>query len=133
MKNLTVTAAILINNNEILCMQRAKSKFAYISNKFEFPGGKVEEGESYETCLKREIKEEMNMDINVSPEDFFMTIDHEYPDFAITMHSYICKVDSRSFELKEHESFVWLKKDELMTLDWAPADIPIVEKLLEVL
>lgn len=130
MKHLTVTAAILINNNEILCMQRAKSKFAYISNKFEFPGGKLEAGESYEKCLAREIKEEMNMDIDVSPEDFFMTIDHEYPDFAITMHSYICEVESRDFELKEHEAFLWLKKEDLLTLDWAPADLPIVNKLM---
>jgi 8-oxo-dGTP diphosphatase len=131
MKHFIVTAAILTNNNEILCMQRSNSKYEYIAYKFEFPGGKVEDFETYEEALSRELKEEMDLDISVSKEQFYMTVTHEYLDFTITMHSYLCQVKTRKFELKEHESFVWLKREDLMKLDWAPADIPIVEKLME--
>lgn len=131
MKHYIVTAAILTNGNEILCMQRPKSKYDYISYKFEFPGGKVEVSETDEESLSRELKEEMDLDIQISKDQFYMTITHEYPDFAITMHSYLCPVKTKVFELKEHESFVWLTRKDLMTLDWAPADIPIVHKLME--
>jgi 8-oxo-dGTP diphosphatase len=131
MKHLIVTAAILIENGEILCMQRRESKYSYISYKYEFPGGKVEDGETFEQGLSRELKEEMNIDINIKPEHFFMTIEHEYPDFSITMHSYLCPVSNRSFTRKEHNDHVWLKPQELDTLDWAPADIPIMKKLME--
>ncbi len=130
MKHFTVTAAILTNKNEILCMQRSESKYDYISYKYEFPGGKVEQLETDEEGLSRELKEEMDLDIEILKEDFYMTITHEYPDFRITMHSYLCEVENREFELKEHEAFVWLKREDLLSLDWAPADIPIVEKLM---
>lgn len=131
MKCFEVTAAILINDNEILCMQRPYSKYEYIAYKFEFPGGKVESCETYEECLSRELKEEMNLDIKIEKDQFYMSVTHEYPDFKILMHSYLCEIRTRKFKLKEHESFVWLKRDHLMTLDWAPADIPIVHKLME--
>lgn len=131
MKHYTVTAAILTNDNQILCMQRNESKFDYISYKYEFPGGKVELNETFEDGLSRELSEEMNFFVQVEREHYFMTVDHTYPDFSITMHSYLCPVESRTFELKEHIDFVWLNKEELMTLDWAPADIPIVEKLMK--
>jgi 8-oxo-dGTP diphosphatase len=131
MKHLIVTAAILIENGEILCMQRSESKYSYISYKYEFPGGKVEDGETFEQGLSRELKEEMNIDVNIKPEHFFMTIEHDYPDFSITMHSYLCPVSNRSFTRKEHNDHVWLKPYELDTLDWAPADIPIMKKLME--
>lgn len=130
MKHYTVTAAILTNDNQILCMQRAKSKFDYISYKYEFPGGKVEVDEIEEKSLSRELKEEMGIEVEISKDMFFMTVDHTYPDFSITMHAYVCPLEARTFELKEHESYVWLNKEDLMTLDWAPADIPIVEKLM---
>jgi 8-oxo-dGTP diphosphatase len=131
MKHYTVTAAILVEAGEILCMQRGKSIYDYISYKFEFPGGKVENGETLEQGLMREINEEMGIDINITKDQFFLTIHHEYPDFSITMHSYICHVDSREFTLREHESFVWIKKHNLLQLDWAIADMPIVKKLME--
>ena len=130
MKHYTVTAAVLINNKQILCMQRSKSKFDYISYKYEFPGGKVEVDEVEEKSLSRELKEEMGLEVEISKDMFFMTVDHAYPDFSITMHAYVCPLETRTFELKEHESYVWLNKEDLMTLDWAPADIPIVEKLM---
>ena len=130
MKHLEVTAAIIVNNKEILCMQRKSSKYDYISYKFEFPGGKVEKGEGKEEALKREIYEELNMSVDVKPENHFLTIEHTYPDFMITMHSYICNVSSRELTRKEHASEVWLKVEDLGGLDWAAADLPIVRKLM---
>lgn len=131
MKHYEVTAAIIIEAGEILCMQRNKGKYDYVSFKFEFPGGKVEPGETLEHALSRELKEEMDITISVKPEQFFMSVQHQYPDFYITMHSYLCPIDNRTFTRKEHLSHVWLKPDQLNILDWAPADVPIVRKLME--
>jgi 8-oxo-dGTP diphosphatase len=131
MKHNMVTAAIIINNNEILCMQRNESKYDYISYKYEFPGGKIEKGESNVQALMRELVEEMDLHINISSDDLFLTIEHEYPDFSITMYSYICHVADRKFKRREHYSHVWLKANKLDTLDWAAADLPIVRKLME--
>lgn len=131
MKHYEVVAAIIINNNEILCMQRNKSKFNYTSYKYEFPGGKIEKGESHIEALKREIQEEMLLDINVTENDFFLTVEHKYPDFSIKMHSYICHVINREFVRKEHINHIWLNPKNLSELDWAAADIPIVKKLME--
>lgn len=113
-------------------MQRNLNKFDYISYKFEFPGGKVEQGESKSQALMRELKEEMDILTNITEDNYFMTVEHQYPDFFITMHSYICMVKSQHFVMKEHVSFKWLKKEELLSLDWAPADRPIVEKLMQI-
>lgn len=131
MKHFTVTAAILINNNEILCMQRGEGKYPYVSRKYEFPGGKVEQGESFGQALSRELQEEMDINLNIESDQFFMTIQHEYPDFSIEMHIFLCPVESREFTRREHINHVWLKPEELMSLDWAPADLPIVKKLME--
>lgn len=130
MKHYTVTAAILSNENQILCMQRNKGKFDYISYKYEFPGGKVEEGETFEAGLSRELTEEMGVDVSISPNNFYMTVEHEYPDFKITMHSYLIEVRNREFVMKEHLDAKWLDANELKTLDWAEADKPIVEALM---
>jgi 8-oxo-dGTP diphosphatase len=130
MINYEVTAAILINNNEILCMQRGVSKFPYISFKFEFPGGKIEEGETREESLRRELKEELSIDLEIEPQAYFLSLEHTYPDFMITMHSYLCYIPHREIIRNEHISEIWLKKEILNTLDWAAADIPIVEKLM---
>jgi 8-oxo-dGTP diphosphatase len=130
MKHYTVTAAILSNENQILCMQRNRGKFDYISYKYEFPGGKVEEGETFEAGLSRELTEEMGVDVAISPNNFYMTVEHEYPDFKITMHSYLIEVRNREFVMKEHLDAKWLDANELKTLDWAEADKPIVEALM---
>ena len=128
MKHIEVVAAIIIDNNKILCVQRNKNKYEYISYKFEFPGGKVESGETNEEALIREIKEELEMDIII--QKHFLTVDHEYPDFKLTMHSFICSCANRDLTLTEHIDFKWLSKDQLKSLDWAAADIPIVDKLI---
>lgn len=131
MKHYEVTAAIIINDNEILCMQRGISKHNYISYKFEFPGGKVEKGETKEESLQRELKEELSIAVEIKPKNYFCTVEHTYPDFMITMHSYLCYVSNRKINRNEHISDIWLKTEKLNTLDWAAADIPIVEKLME--
>lgn len=91
MKTLIVVAAIIIYKDKILCMQRQSGKYDYISNKYEFPGGKVEEKESHPMALMRELEEEMDLNVSISEEDYFMSVDHQYPDFHIIMHSYLCQ------------------------------------------
>lgn len=132
MKHFVVTAAILMNEQKILCMQRNQSKYEYVSFKYEFPGGKVEPGEDLEKGLMRELHEEMDIHVQISPDHFFMTVEYQYPDFAITMHSYLISVDARLFTRKEHVNHIWLKNTELLSLDWAPADLPIVHKLMNI-
>jgi len=131
MKNLNVVAAIIIHNGQILCMQRGQAKQDYISYKYEFPGGKIELGETRIEALMRELKEEMNIEVKIAEEDYFMTINHSYPDFELTMHSYICHVDTKEFVRKEHIDHQWVIPQELNTLEWVPADYPIVERLRE--
>ncbi len=130
MKQYQVVAAIIIHQNEILCMQRPESSYPYLSYKYEFPGGKIEAGETGEVALSRELQEEMALAVTVQPDDFFMTVAHQYPDFLIEMHSYIVPVESKDFERLEHHHHCWLPADRLNELDWAPADIPIMEKLM---
>lgn len=129
MKHHNISAAIIIVEKQILCLQRGESKYDYISKKYEFPGGKIEEGESTENAVIREINEELNLDIyDLS---YFTTLDHEYPDFKITMHAFLCKAkDFGKIKLTEHLTYQLLEKTELLNLDWAAADVPFVEKLM---
>ncbi len=127
MKTVEVVAAIVINDNQVLCAQRRVSKLHYISKKYEFPGGKVEIDESHEEALIREMKEELHM--NVSIESHYLTVEHTYPDFKIIMHSFICHSKTRTLVLTEHLEALWLDINELDSLDWAAADVPIVKKL----
>ncbi len=128
MKKIEVVAAIIIFNNLILCAQRDTNKLKYISNKFEFPGGKIEKGETKKEALKRELIEELNIEPNIN--DLYLTVVHQYPDFELTMHSFICEPISMNISLNEHISHQWLPKEKLSKLDWAAADLPIVEKLM---
>lgn len=130
MKKIEVVAGVIENNGEILCMKRAEGKHTYTSFKYEFPGGKIENGETNVEALKRELKEEMEMEVEVSDDDYLMTVDHEYPDFEIVMHAYKCKVKSREFVMNVHVDHKWLTKDKLEQLDWAAADIPIMKKIM---
>lgn len=127
MKTIEVVAAIIIYDNKILCVQRGQNKLTYISNKYEFPGGKIEPGETKQETIKREIFEELNVEIEVGEE--YLTVNHEYPDFFLIMHSFICECKNPIITLSEHIDFKWLNKSELENLDWAAADIPIMQKL----
>ena len=129
MKHYEVVAAVIEYEEKILCMQRGKAKFEYVSYKYEFPGGKVEVGEENYTALERELKEEMDMNVSISEDDYLLTVEHTYPDFAIKMHAYLCKVSNPDFVMKEHVDYKWLSVSELDNLDWAEADKPIVEFL----
>lgn len=128
MKKIEVVAGLIFFQDQVLCVQRPKNKLHYISEKFEFPGGKIEKGETQEEALHRELMEELNISTRIK--SHYLTIIHEYPDFELTMHSFKCEVDSKELILNEHIDQKWLKMSELTVLDWAEADIPIVAKLV---
>jgi len=127
MKEVHVTAAVIIQDNRILCVQRNENKYDYISKKWEFPGGKVEENEQLVETIKREIQEELNLIIGVK--SFLIQVNHQYPDFKLKMDTFICEIINGNLKLNEHIDYKWLTVEELSFLDWAAADLPIVEKL----
>ena len=131
MKHLEVVAAVLVNRGEVLCMQRGISRYDYVSEKYEFPGGKVETGESRPEALMRELREEMDLDLNISEADALTTVDYAYPDFRITLHCFLVFTDTRSFIRREHISHIWLPLERLHDLSWAPADEIVVDRLLD--
>ena len=128
MKHIEVVAAVIIVDNKILCVQRNKTRFEYTSYRYEFPGGKVEKHETNEQALRREIREELLMDITIQRP--FMTTQYVYPDFKLTLHSYICTCPTRELTLTEHIDAKWMNVDLIATLDWAEADIPVVDKIV---
>jgi 8-oxo-dGTP diphosphatase len=123
-----VVAAIIYYQNKILCFQKPKGKYKYISLKYEFPGGKVEQGESLVDALKREIKEELCADISIYNK--LITIEHSYPDFSIKMHCYKCEIDTLDVVLNEHIDLKILDPLELKKLNWVEADIEVVNLLI---
>ena len=128
MKHITVVAAVIEHNEKYLCVQRGINKYEYISKKWEFPGGKVEANESPENALIREIQEELHL--NIHSLQFLITVEHPYPDFHLTMHTYLCKTEQSVPKLTEHLAYRWLSMNELEEMDWAGADVPIVEALI---
>lgn len=129
-KHIKVVAAVLKNENTFLAVQRGFSKLDYISHKWEFPGGKVEAGETLVEAITRELNEELK--ITVTNPKFLLTIEYSYPDFDIKMHCFVIELPNRTIELTEHIDALWLSKEELRTVDWASADIPAVEKILTI-
>ena len=127
MKKVDVVAAVIQKDNKIFYAQRNLVKS--MGGKREFPGGKIELGETKEEALVREIKEELDSDIVV--DKYLITVEHDYPTFHITMHAYLCRLVKGELTLKEHNDSVWLSKGELLNLDWADADMPIVENVLK--
>ncbi len=128
MKIIEVVAGVLKFENNFLCVQRGPSKYEYINHKFEFPGGKIEENETHETALKRELYEELNIE-SIQILNKITTVEHEYPDFKLIMHAYFCIPESNQITLREHIDYKWLNVSEMDTLDWAAADIPILKEL----
>ena len=127
MKSIEVVAAIIYDSDgRIFASQRG---YGDMKDGWEFPGGKVEAGELPENALKREILEEL--DTNIVVEKLLTTVEHDYPKFHLTMHCYICSVESGQLTLKEHEAARWLKKSELYSVDWLPADKAVVDLLIQ--
>ncbi|CAK2074662.1 8-oxo-dGTP diphosphatase [Vibrio crassostreae] len=126
-KHIEVVAAVLMNGGQFLAVQRGPSQLDYISQKWEFPGGKVEPGETLIAAITRELEEELR--ITVTEPQFLLTIEHSYPDFDITMHCFVIEIPTRDIELTEHIDSLWLSKEQLLEVDWAAADLPVVEKL----
>ncbi len=130
MKTVHVAAAVIIEDEQILCVQRNENGLEYLSKKWEFPGGKIESGELIEETVVREIAEELNIKIRIK--EFLLQVDHYYPDFHLIMDTFICEIVSGEIKLNEHIDLEWLNDDELSQLDWAAADLAIVEALIKV-
>lgn len=126
MKEIKVVAAIIQKENKILATKRGYGEFI---NMWEFPGGKIEPGETKEEALIREIKEELNIEINV--DKFAIDIEYQYPNFYLFMSCFMCSIKEGSIELLEHNDGKWITKEDLNTLNWLPADIDAVNYLKE--
>ena len=119
-KHYHVVAAVIEVHGKVLCMQRGVTRYPYTSHLWEFPGGKIEPGETPEQALHRELLEEMELDVQVR--EHLATVTHEYPDFTITLAAYRCEADTCDFIMREHAASRWLPWDELPSLPWCAAD-----------
>lgn len=127
-KRIEVVAAIIMDAGKIFATQRGYGEF---KDGWEFPGGKIEKGESPQQALKREIKEELDTEINIG--ELFDTVEYDYPSFHLTMHCYLCTVKSGSLVLKEHEAAKWLSRETLDSVEWLPADKGLIKRLRGIL
>lgn len=124
-KHIEVVCAVIKKNDKIFCVQRgSKGECAF---KWEFPGGKIEPGETKEEALIREIKEELDCLIKINKH--FISIEHEYNTFFVTLHVYLCELINKEPILIEHHSCKWQEKDKLNELDFAEADYKFIDKL----
>ena len=126
MKTKEVVAAIITKDGKYFATQRGYGDFA---GGWEFPGGKMESGETPQDALAREIKEELDADITVG--ELFETVEYDYPTFHLTMHCFLCELVSDHVILLEHEAAKWLSSDELDSVDWLPADLDVIRRLRE--
>ncbi len=125
-KHLYVAAGLLFDKGRLFAAKRGESPYPYLAHKYEFPGGKIEAGERGEDAVKRELKEELDLDVKVG--GLFAKTTFEYPDFIVTLSVYECEMLS-DFCLKEHESYAWLPPSALLAKEWAPADADMIETL----
>ena len=126
MKTIEVVAAIIVREGEVFCTPRGYGAW---QGWWEFPGGKMEAGESPQEALRREIREELDAEIEVG--ELLETVEWDYPNFPLTMHCFWCRLLSDSICLKEHQAAAWLSADNLMSVKWLPADEGLVEKILQ--
>lgn len=128
MKTINVVAAVIISENKVFATQRGYGDF---KGGWEFPGGKIEPNETPEAALVREIKEELEAEIEVV--EYLHTVEYDYPKFHLSMACYICRVKSGNLVLKEHKAAKWLTIDTFNSVEWLPADIEVVEKVKDLL
>ena len=124
MKKIEVVAAIVQDGEKIFATQRGYGEF---KDGWEFPGGKIEPGESKEVALARELKEELDMEVEIG--ELFEAVEYDYPTFHLTMYCFLCKLKQREYVLKEHEAAKWLLRSELNSVAWLPADFGLITKL----
>ena len=125
-KTIRVVAAVILSDDRqsVFATQRGYGEW---KDWWEFPGGKIEPGETPEEALTREIREELNAEISINK--FVTTVEYDYPKFHLTMHCYLCSLATDSLHLNEHEAAKWLTKEELDSVKWLPADFIVIEKL----
>lgn len=128
MKTIEVVAAIIIKDGKVFATQRGYGEW---QGWWEFPGGKIEAGESPEAALVREIREELDADIKVG--ELLETVEWDYPKFHLTMHCFVCSLVSESMHLNEHEAAAWLTRETIHSIKWLPADEGLVCKIEEVI
>ena len=124
MNHIHVACAIIELEGKVLCTQRSEAMNMPL--KWEFPGGKIDEGESPQECLKRELHEELGIEAAVGQPLTVTT--HHYPSFSVTLYPFICEIISGEITLHEHSAMVWLRREELHKLDWAEADLSVIEE-----
>ena len=124
MKRIEVVAAIIRKEGKIFATQRGYGEW---KDWWEFPGGKMEPGETPEEALKREIREELSAEIRV--DELLCTVEYDYPKFHLTLHCYLCSLVREALHLNEHEAARWLANDELDSVKWLPADLEVIEKI----
>ena len=124
MKTVKVVAAIIIHNKQIFVTQRGYGEF---KDGWEFPGGKIEPGETPQEALAREIKEELDIEIEVG--DYLETVEYDYPSFHLAMDCFFCTIKSGKLVLKEHEAAKWLTMENLDSVEWLPADKGLIESI----
>lgn len=124
MKTINVVTAVIMKEGKVFATQRGYGEF---KDGWEFPGGKVEAGESPEEALRREIREELEVEVNVG--DLIDTIEYDYPAFHLSMKCYACTIAGGSPHLLEHEAARWLSADQLDSVAWLPADITLIPKI----
>ena len=124
MKRIEVVAAIIRKGDKVFATQRGYGEW---QDWWEFPGGKIESGETPEEALRREIREELSAEISV--DSLFCTVEYDYPQFHLTMHCYLCTLLTEALHLNEHEAARWLTKEELDSVKWLPADLEVIEAL----
>lgn len=124
MKTIRVVAAVIKENGKIFATQRG---YGELKGGWEFPGGKIEAGEKPQEALQREIREELDTQIEVG--ELIDTIEYDYPSFHLSMDCFWCKIIKGNLVLKEHEAAKWLGREELDSVDWLPADVTLIEKI----
>ena len=133
MKTIKVVAAVIksVNTNGDSVVFATQRGYGQFKGRWDFPGGKIEVGETPQQALAREIREELDTDISVG--DLIDSIEFDYPDFHLSMNCYLCEVVKGELNLKEHLASKWLTKEELGTLDWLPADEALLKKIAEII